>query len=204
VSGGAGRVIVIEGSGRLADEVAALKKQPSEVEDPVLAEIVDEGDLRVFPINGALEDFERMLFSQAPNVKLLHDAWQRFATYDANAGRLQTAFKKIQFWILVLGLIAVFLAVFEKQGIELVRRQQVKTLTAQRQQLKTLTPQPQRGDRTELYQTIENALSLLRWPIVVVPIVTAVLLAYYNKFRPANRWILLRGSAEAIKREIYR
>src|SRR5262249_17130373 len=27
---------------------------------------------------------------------------------------------------------------------------------------------------------------------------------YYNKFRPANKWILLRGSAEAIKREIYR
>ena len=122
-------VIVIEGSGRLADEVAALKEQPSQIEDPALAEIVEEGDLRIFPITGALEDFERMLFSQSPNIKLLHDAWQRFATYDANAGRLQKAFRKIQFWILVLGLIAVFLAVFEKQGLELVRRQQVKAVT---------------------------------------------------------------------------
>ena len=60
-------VIVIEGSGRLADEVAALKEQPSQIEDPVLAEIVEEGDLRIFPITGALEDFERMLFSQSPN-----------------------------------------------------------------------------------------------------------------------------------------
>ena len=107
-------VIVIEGSGRLADEVAALKKQPSQIEEPTLAEIVEEGDLRIFPITGALEDFERMLFSQSPNVKLLHDAWQRFATYDANAGRLQKAFKKIQFWILALGLIAVFLVVFRE------------------------------------------------------------------------------------------
>src|SRR5580765_869486 len=74
-------VIVIKGSGRLADEVAALKEQPAPIEDPVLAEIVEEGDLRIFPINGALEDFERMLFSQSPNIKLLHDAWQRFATY---------------------------------------------------------------------------------------------------------------------------
>src|SRR6266566_2330695 len=122
-------VIVIEGSGRLADDVAGLKKEPSQIEDPALAEIVEEGDLRVFPINGALEDFERMLFSQSPNIKLLHDAWQRFATYDANGGRLQKAFKNIQFWILALGLIAVFLAVFEKQGQELVRRQQVKALT---------------------------------------------------------------------------
>ncbi len=187
-------VIVIEGSGRLADEVAALKEQPSQIEDPVLAEIVEEGDLRIFPITGALEDFERMLFSQSPNIKLLRDAWQRFATYDANAGRLQKAFKKIQFWILVLGLIAVFLAVFEKQGLELVRRQQVKALTEQ----------PQAAESTKPYQRLENALGWLRYPIIVIPIVTAILLAYYNKFRPANKWILLRGSAEAIKREIYR
>jgi hypothetical protein len=169
-------VIVIEGSGRLADQVAALKEKPSQIEDPVLAEIVEEGDLRIFPITGALEDFERMLFSQSPNIKLLRDAWHRFATYDANANRLQQAFRKIQFWFLVLGLIAVFLVVFQKQGQELVKHQQM----------------------------LDNALRWLRYPIMVIPIVTAILLAYYNKFRPGNKWILLRGSAEAIKREIYR
>jgi hypothetical protein len=170
-------VIVIEGSGRLADEVAALKETPSQIEDPVLAEIVEEGDLRIFPMTGTLEDFERMLFSQSPNIKLLRDAWQRFATYDANGGRLQKAFKNIQFWILALGLIAVFLVVFQKQGQDLIKPHQVKALTA---------------------------LAWLRYPIIVIPIVTAILLAYYNKFRPSNKWILLRGSAEAIKREIYR
>jgi hypothetical protein len=169
-------VIVIEGSGRLADEVAALKEKPSQIEDPVLAEIVEEGDLRIFPISGALEDFERMLFSQSPNIKLLRDAWQRFATYDANANRLQQAFRKIQFWFLVLGLIAIFLVVFQKQGLELAKHQQM----------------------------LDNALGWLRYPIMVIPIVTAILLAYYNKFRPGNKWILLRGSAEAIKREMYR
>jgi hypothetical protein len=187
-------VIVIEGSGRLADEVAELKRQPSQIEDPALAEIVEEGDLRIFPITGALEDFERMLFSQSPNIKLLRDVWQRFATYDANAGRLQKAFRKIQFWILALGLIAVFLAVFEKQGQAFVSRQQVKALTEQ----------PQLAERTKPYQRLGNALGWLRYPIIVLPIFTAILLAYYNKFRPANKWILLRGSAEAIKREIYR
>src|SRR2546423_3195119 len=141
-------VIVIEGSGRLADEVAGLKKEPSQIEDPALAEIVEEGDLRIFPITGALEDFERMLFSQSPNEILLRAAWQRFATYDANAGRLQKAFKNIQFWILVLGLIAVFLALFEKQGVELVKRQQVKALTGHSQPAETAKP----------YQRLENAL----------------------------------------------
>jgi hypothetical protein len=61
-----------------------------------------------------------------PQPAMLRDAWQRFATYDANAGRQQMAFRKIQFWILTLALIAVFLAVFEKQGQALVSRQQVK------------------------------------------------------------------------------
>jgi hypothetical protein len=170
-------VIVIEGSGRLADEVAVLKKQPSQIEDPTLAEIVEEGDLRIFPITGALEDFEPMILSQSPNIKLLHDAWQQFATYDANGGRLQKAFKNIQFWILVIGLIAVFLALFQKQALDLVPHQQMRA---------------------------RIALAWLQYPIIVIPIVTAILLAYYNKFRPANKWILLRGSAEAIKREIYR
>ena len=187
-------VIVVGGSGRLADDVAGLKKEPSEIEDPTLAEIVEEGDLRIFPITGALEDFERMLFSQSPNIKLLRDVWQRFATYDTNAVRLQTAFNKIQRWVLVLGLVAVLLALFEKQGLELVRRQQIKALTNQ----------PQGPESTKPYKTLEEALGTLRYPIIVLPILTAILLAYYNKFRPANKWILLRGSAEAIKREIYR
>ena len=171
-------VILIEGSGRLADQVAALKKkEPSQIEDPTLAEIVEEGDLRIFPITGALEDFEPMILSQSPNIKLLHDAWRQFATYDANGGRLQKAFKNIQFWILVLGLIAVFLALFQKQALDLVPDQHVRA---------------------------RIALAWLQYPIIVIPIATAILLAYYNKFRPANKWILLRGSAEAIKREIYR
>jgi hypothetical protein len=184
-------VIVIDGSGRLADEVAALVKQPPEIDDPVLAEIIAEGDLRLFPITGALEDFERMLFSQSPNIKLLRDAWQRFATYDANANRLQKAFRQVQFWILAFGLIAVFLVVFEKQGLELVKDQQVKKLSEQ-------TQRPNKP-----LQTIEQALGWLRFPIIVVPIIISVLLAYYNKFRPGTKWVLLRGSAEAIKREIY-
>jgi len=184
-------VIVIDGSGQLADNVAALVKQPPEIDDPVLAEIIVEGDLRLFPISGALEDLERMLFSQSPNIKLLRDAWQRFATYDANANRLQKAFRKVQFWILAFGLIAVFLAVFEKQGLELVKNQQVKTLAEQ-------TQRPEKP-----LQTIEQALGSLRLPIIVFPIITSVLLAYYNKFRPGTKWVLLRGSAEAIKREIY-
>ena len=89
-------------------------------------------------------------------------------------------------------------------------RQQVNALTKHSQLAETtkaLTDQPEAVEKTKPYQGLENALGWLGWlryPIIVIPIVTAILLAYYNKFRPANKWILLRGSAEAIKREIYR
>jgi SLOG in TRPM, prokaryote/SMODS and SLOG-associating 2TM effector domain 1/Protein of unknown function (DUF4231) len=186
-------VIVIEGSGGLADEIAALVKQPKEIDDPALAEISAEGDLRLFPIDGALEDFEGMLFSQSPNTQLLQDAWRRFATYDANANRLQNSFRKLQFWILAFGLIAVLLVVLEKQGTELVKDQRVKALKEH----------PQNFKKEKTLQTAEKALGGLRLPIIVVPIIISVLLAYYNKFRSGTKWVLLRGSAEAIKREIY-
>src|SRR5207249_4751192 len=106
----------------------------------------------------------------------------------------QKRFRKITFWILVLGLIAVFLVVVQKQGLEIVRRQQVKGLTEH----------PPSAESTKPYQRLENALGWLRYPIIVIPILVSILLAYYKKNRPAKKWILLRGSAEAIKREIYR
>jgi hypothetical protein len=39
---------------------------------------------------------------------------------------------------------------------------------------------------------------------LAVPIVVSVLLNAANRFKPRHKWILLRGSAEAVKQEIYR
>jgi hypothetical protein len=47
-------IIVIEGSGRLADEIARLwKEKPSAISDPQLAEITCQGNLYVFPLTGS-------------------------------------------------------------------------------------------------------------------------------------------------------
>ena len=181
-------VIIIEGSGGLADEVAALVKQPTPLEDPPMAEILTEGDLRLFSVAGALEDFEKLLSSQAPNVKLLRGAWQQFATYDANANRLQKSFRKLQFFILVLGLAGVFLVVLRNQGLGWLR-----------------SPQTGNGSAADdCCEWLRAALGWLKFPIIAIPIATSILLAFYNKFRPGIKWILLRGSAEAMKREIFR
>jgi hypothetical protein len=47
-------IIVIEGSGRLADEIARLwKEKPSAIPDPQLAEITGQGNIHVFPLTGS-------------------------------------------------------------------------------------------------------------------------------------------------------
>jgi hypothetical protein len=47
-------IIVIEGSGRLADEIARLwKEKPSAIPDPQLAEITLLGNIHIFPLTGS-------------------------------------------------------------------------------------------------------------------------------------------------------
>ncbi len=47
-------MIVFEGSGRAADEIARLwREKPATIEKPELAEIVTDGDIHLFPIHGS-------------------------------------------------------------------------------------------------------------------------------------------------------
>ncbi|MDY7231370.1 DUF4231 domain-containing protein [Hyalangium rubrum] len=110
-------VVVVQGSGRLADEVAALmRKRPRSIEDPVLAEIVSDGDLCLFPLEGSPRELKRLISRELREDSILKLAWQRFATYDANAMRQQRIFKRIQFWSLFLGLLGT-LAVLVKNAL---------------------------------------------------------------------------------------
>jgi hypothetical protein len=40
--------------------------------------------------------------------------------------------------------------------------------------------------------------------LILVPIAISIITAYNSHFREGNKWVLLRGSAEALKREIFR
>lgn len=60
--------IIIEGSGRFADEIArTLHEKPPSLSDPVLAEIIADGDLHLFPLTrsaGELEQLTQRLLRQ--------------------------------------------------------------------------------------------------------------------------------------------
>lgn len=57
-------IIVIEGSGRLADDIARLWREKSAFpsDDAALAEIVKDGDLHLFPLTGTPEQLQQLLF----------------------------------------------------------------------------------------------------------------------------------------------
>lgn len=108
----------------------------------------------------------------------LKQAWMRFALYDFNAIRLQAQFNRLLWLMLTLGALGTALALIQAQ-------------------IKLLAPQSQLAGLALTW------VGLLRYPIIVIPIATSVLLAAANRFKPGKKWVLLRGSAEAVKREIF-
>src|SRR5947209_6648354 len=54
-------IIVIEGSGRLADEIARLwQKKPTSISDPQLSEIILLGDIHLFPLTGSAMELAQL------------------------------------------------------------------------------------------------------------------------------------------------
>jgi hypothetical protein len=170
-------VIVIKGSGDLADEIAELlKKTPSFIKDPDLAEIIADGDLHLLTLDESVEAVGDLITRQfRVDEETLKMAWERFARCDENAGYRQTMFRRMQHWILGLAVLGTFLALLQT------------TLRIEREGFGDSL-----GDKA------------LHYVILVIPITVSALLAVANRFNAGNKWLLLRTSAEAIKREIYR
>lgn len=173
--------IVIEGSGRLADEIATLyRNPPAFIEDPVLAEIIADGTIHLFPLHGEVAELGRLiykLYRQLRGDTILKVAWRQFGLYDLNANRQQRDFQKMQLAILSLGVGGTTLAVIQAT----LEQSQLFAIPL----LSWLSP-------------------FLRYTIMVIPITTAALLAAANRFNAGNKWLLLRCGAEQIKSEIFR
>ncbi len=157
-----------------------VSEQLTRLNDPEVRDIAARADLRPLAPEATLEDFEQILETQRDRRGLLLDAWGRFRDCDGNARRLQKVFGRLQSSILICGII----------GIVLVAVQTHLKLTSN-----AVPP------GTAASAAWDHGLHIA---IVIIPVLTAVLLGISHQFRPGDKWILLRGSAEAIKREIFR
>ncbi len=119
--------------------------------------------------------------------KLLNFAWHRHKVYSKNASRYRSRFSFLRNLLLVLGVVVVALSVSDA------------SLT--RLELSEI------GNLSPISQTLRPAIFVLQPALqsllIILPIAISALLAFAVKFDRGNNWLLLRGSAEVLKSEIY-
>ena len=173
-------VFVLTGSGRLADDIARAKAQPSApIDDALLAEIVADGDVRLVPVETDPAEFRRSLMDALTNDVPLRGAWEQQRLYSDNAIRHQKAFFRLQNAILWLGVCVTILAL----SLAYVRTLNVTLSLA------------------GLSVPLDGAL---RWVVIIAPILLSICLAAATRFNSGERWLVLRAGAEAVKRETFR
>jgi SLOG in TRPM, prokaryote/SMODS and SLOG-associating 2TM effector domain 1/Protein of unknown function (DUF4231) len=109
-------VFLIEGTGGVADDLARLEaahREPAEIENLTLREIVADGDLRRFSGSEPAQ-LARQLGWELQDDPVLKGAWRAFATYDALATGLRRGFGRTQVAILVLGIAATAIALLHE------------------------------------------------------------------------------------------
>ena len=172
-------IVVLEGTGGTADKLASriadkARSRRAAVAD-TFAGVIAETDVIVLPIDSDPDDFERVIGRLLGTDQTLAEAWRQRDLVAAVARRQQREFHTGLSWLLVLGLLLTFLVV-AKASL----------------------------DAAGLATTYPGWDNLLGFVIIVLPITTAILSTAAVKFRPGNRWVLLRGTSETMKREIFR
>jgi hypothetical protein len=118
--------------------------------------------------------------SNSLNKSLLEDAWRLFCVYDRSAIETQKRFLNFRITILCLVVVATILVVVKSQfwgDVDL--------------------------KKADINQILTSKEGFLYFLVIMSPIVVSVLLAASVKFDRGMNWILLRASAEAVKKEIY-
>lgn len=206
-------IIVIEGSGGLADRVAGLKRKqsasnipagkewrrilrmlspirarPARISDPSLAEIVQDGNLILFPINHPAGELQKLITNELRLLPetLLKLAWERFALYDLNATRQQKAYMPLKNWPLILGIVSTFLVIMHQ------------ILFAHDPHTISLTWPF--GSANFWAVVLKDLFHVI---IITIPILISGILAAETRIKPGSKWIFLRDAAELTKRAIY-
>ena len=181
-------VVVIKGTGGLADAILAAQTAqsnglvPANLNDPDLREILETACICTAVIDTAPDDLNRTLLGHidlnAVDTTLVQ-AWQRFTELDLTASETQGRFRWMQTVLATLAGLAALLAI-------------LSTRNAVPLSLRLWAHQ---------HGVPEGTLHVL---ILLTAFLISVNQAYNSYFRDRNKWILLRGAAEALKREIFR
>jgi hypothetical protein len=170
-------IVVIEGTGGTADELAAaVRSTASPDADDRYGPIRSDADLAFLELQSEPGMLGRLLARLVGPDEVLREAWRLQKLTSAAAGAQQSAFHGVQTWILGLGLLVTTLVVAQAAS----------------------------DDYVLLAGLPGWVWGVVYASIIVGPIMITSLTAAQGRFRPGGRWILLRGASEALKRDIYR
>lgn len=190
-------LVVVEGSGGLADEIAtAWKAKPDLPDDPAMAEIIADGRIEFHRLSNSVKGAERLLVRELGGDNVLLQAWERFADYDLNAIQQQRRFDWIQRTVITVGLLATAFVLIRE--VFAPRDGGANFVTSWKGWWIFPSGVPDR----KLYPWF--GWWLLQYVLISIPILLTILITAANRFKQGNKWLLLRAGAESIKREIYR
>ncbi len=191
-------ILLIAGTGGLADRIVAAiaplpaGSPPPPAQGPAMAEILDTASLSQVQLAGPIDSLQRILVAHLEvRAQTLADAWLRYDALDGTAVLKQASFKTIQMCILLLGVMATFLAISQSGGaLPPWLKFAVQTVFGPKFTLSAVT--------------LGRLARFVHFFIILVPITVSVLVAINKSFRDGNKWVDLRSAAESIKSEIFR
>lgn len=170
-------IVVLSGSGGVADLLAGRPGAAAVagVDGKDVAAIAAATSVTVVDLEDDPTHLARVLTRLLQVDETLRDAWRKQMLVSAAASREQGSFRREQNLVLILGVILTFLVVAN---------------------------------------TVLGAAGLLPggsvariafyFAILIIPIGVGTVVAAAGRMRPGSRWIVLRGTSETLKREIYR
>ena len=183
-------LVIVTGTGGVTDQIykaitpsADGTKAPAAT-DADLREIAETATIYSFALDGNSDDLSRLIRAQTDKhpetvQETLAEAWSRFAELDQAALTRQKEFRSLEFAIIGLGVVTSLLAVLSKS-----------------------IPWPFSSAVDFMHTYVRpGGLGIL---LILAPIVMSIVTAYNSHFRDGNKWVLFRGAAETLKREIFR
>ncbi|MFL7868933.1 MAG: SLATT domain-containing protein, partial [Anaerolineales bacterium] len=222
-------LVVIEGSGPLADQIVKIKKDMLAIEkragrfwkrmkrinpftgrsplkglqetNPRLFEIISDGKIIIVGTRFSAIQLRNLIkgLFQPPKEQILWTAWQRFADYDQNSVRHRKRWRLLKDIPLWIGAISTLLVLIYST----TNLSSAGLIEGAQSQLWV-------NVYTNVMTWLGNFIQarpllnlILRFIIILLPIAVSISLGIETRLKLGTKYILLRGAAESIKRGIY-